>query len=338
MVIATPTDDQGSDEDDSDALNNDDYDDQGMLYEEGVWVAANKAREAIHDDNVTHELQQTCYVLLMERHTILRQQLVMAVPPATRVFESMEMKLNLEPYPVTKRDWFQSLDNFCPTPHQLRKMNEQRLFLGLQCVSKSLAQSTTISHTKCCWLWGLLASVGDFGTLDPGLISQLRELGVAAAELGQRLRRSSAYQEYQEYQEASGDNDHGIEEVPSRNDDVHENEPNTEVSEFDHGLDEKGPTGIEQARAGLLAQLGDRLVAPIVHSSRAEAERSREQGRQHAGADEHRYYNMVASRSGTEKTALSDSIWNTTLAIDMVLTVVGERYGQRDLLECRRTW
>ena len=37
-------------------------------------------------------------------------------------------------------------------------------------------------------------------------------------------------------------------------------------------------------------------------------------------------------------TPLTESDWNTKVAIDMILTVVAECYGQKDLLEFRAAW
>jgi hypothetical protein len=122
------------------------------------------------------------------------------------------------------------------------------------------------------------------------------------------------------------------------------------VMSEDEGQSEgiSGDGGLEEARARLLAQLGDRLVQSQIplpdtppkqvshHLSRVEAERQRQEIRR--GETQHN----TASRRLTPKsqaiTPLSESDWNTKAATDMILTVVAECYGQRDLLEFRAAW
>jgi hypothetical protein len=114
---------------------------------------------------------------------------------------------------------------------------------------------------------------------------------------------------------------------------------------------------LEQARARLLAQLGDRLVQPGMSSqdepptqsffplSRVEAERQRQEIRKEGPSKE--LDPRAAPTASVQKEAIGrtkhnvpliESDWNTRAAIDMILTVVAECYGQRDLLEFREAW
>lgn len=112
---------------------------------------------------------------------------------------------------------------------------------------------------------------------------------------------------------------------------------------------------LEKARARLLAQLGDRLVQPAVPSSdspasfpllsRAEAERQRQEIRNHKPQTEHVARASASTsgpvytkRPGLDSTPLTESELETKAAIDMILTVVAECYGQRDLLQFRGAW
>ncbi|USP82659.1 histidyl-trna synthetase [Curvularia clavata] len=115
---------------------------------------------------------------------------------------------------------------------------------------------------------------------------------------------------------------------------------------------------LEKARARLLAQLGDRLVQPAVPSSnllpepvpasnfrllsRAEAERQRQEIRNNkpqtedvARASASTSDPVRIKRPAPDSTPLTESELETKAAIDMILTVVAECYGQRDLLEFR---
>ncbi|EUC28136.1 hypothetical protein COCCADRAFT_109955 [Bipolaris zeicola 26-R-13] len=118
---------------------------------------------------------------------------------------------------------------------------------------------------------------------------------------------------------------------------------------------------LEKARARLLAQLGDRLVQPAVPPSdapveppaasnfkllsRAEAERQRQEMRNNKPQKENVTHASVSTSdaaqtkgAGLQSTPLTESDVETRAAIDMILTVVAECYGQRDLLQFRKAW
>ena len=129
-------------------------------------------------------------------------------------------------------------------------------------------------------------------------------------------------------------------------------------------------TALEQARALLLAQLGDNLVQAGIPTStpgideaymhgnersnkdvdrlqeesrrrtipsRAEAERQRQMMRDSAASS------VLAEPSAVAQSAIEDdssciSDLNKRATLDMILTVVAECYGQRDLLRFRKPW
>ncbi|KAH7381668.1 hypothetical protein BKA66DRAFT_570794 [Pyrenochaeta sp. MPI-SDFR-AT-0127] len=103
---------------------------------------------------------------------------------------------------------------------------------------------------------------------------------------------------------------------------------------------------LERARARLLAQLGDRLVQSRVPSSRAEAEKQRKE--QMRNIEPRKRITLqaapiaidatVSREINTESIAVANPDWDTMTAVDMILTVVAECYGQRDLLKFRDAW
>jgi hypothetical protein len=129
-----------------------------------------------------------------------------------------------------------------------------------------------------------------------------------------------------------------------------------------------GPTTLAEARARLLAQLGDRLVHPdseavpqnpsstelraseerkkrkSTFSSRAEAERHRI-GLADSVSNGQAIAEETAPKEEVDTTAIGAAEptpdmpdLNSKVTIDMILTVVAECYGQRDLLRFRDTW
>lgn len=117
----------------------------------------------------------------------------------------------------------------------------------------------------------------------------------------------------------------------------------------DEAQQEKEKKELEEARARLLAQLGDRLVqtqVPQVSASRAEAEWLRQQkqnqeqvnAKVNNGTSQARTKEILSRGAETDSRDPTEAEWNTRITIDMILTVVAECYGQRDLLEFRESW
>lgn len=96
----------------------------------------------------------------------------------------------------------------------------------------------------------------------------------------------------------------------------------------------------EQARARLLAQLGDRLVQARCPSPEGRPTASQVQHRRASSQETHNDDQQTTSQDAHEdrsEQGLSEAE-HTKVAIDMILTVVAECYGQRDLLPFRKAW
>ena len=136
---------------------------------------------------------------------------------------------------------------------------------------------------------------------------------------------------------------HDTRHVGSLEGDTSESEAEMSMSENeDQSHDNADTKDLEEARARLLAQLGDRLVRPRVPSSRVEAERQRQQmqGREPRNGTVQLVdvQDRVSNHVDAESFALAEADWNTKVAVDMILTVVAECYGQKDLLRYRAAW
>jgi hypothetical protein len=145
-----------------------------------------------------------------------------------------------------------------------------------------------------------------------------------------------------------------------------------------HGNSDDEAVDLEKARARLLAQLGDRLVQPGIHTaeqssdskgshlssgqishdvtqeqgqsatrsfpSRVEAERQRQLMREQERRKEAEKEKIRVQQRDAKAVSkdLSHSMtavdMNTRVTIDMILTVVAECYGQKDLLKFREVW
>lgn len=348
----------------------------------------------------TLDIQTACRKRLVKRFKDLQQRLG-DIPHNSHTPDGMKL-------PDSKREWLYLLESSYPTFDIISALSEDMLFLGLRACASSLHRSETISREKCCWIWTLLALVGDAGTLDHRRVSELRDLGVKAGRMEARLqgasRQASTVEVDALHQRARNDgsfegtrsrfqDEHGTIEfkgetkkesglgagspmLPIAGDTHSSNRPSegnhssfegnsqsegNESTAEDEGeiLEDAQTTQLEEARARLLAQLGDRLVLPdgtphnqvrgvtsIAPQNSAKEIIELPCGNTEGGDDQREGEAMSCShdthdgkphleRAGTP---VMDVDPETLACIEMILTIVAECYGQRDLLESRKVW
>jgi hypothetical protein len=138
--------------------------------------------------------------------------------------------------------------------------------------------------------------------------------------------------------------------TPESSRDVDESDAEMSMSDEDDedAWDGPGFGGLEQARARLLAQLGDRLVQTTVPSS--DSVRASESSAHSPRSDNGNRRNTQNASAPVDDGAIAGCAdmatagvaevvdVNTMATIDMVLTVVAECFGQKDLLAYRQRW
>lgn len=320
----------------------------GTIYNDGVWIALDAETQA-EDDAVEPDRhhsalrpQQTYYKMLLVRFQSLRTKLLASSFPALNATTFTSHK-----NPDSRRAWLDTIDKDFPASKHLGQLEESDLFQALEACSASLGRSTSISREKSCWIWTLLALASDAGTLNNNLISKIRQLGLQAGRLGARLREEATNQSHVGI-EAEGEHDFNVsgegQDCSIKGDVEHESmnemlDCESLRSECDShkqdgeaacqkpsgplaGEEESNVKSLDQARARLLEQLGDRLVP----SGRVPQEEREAAAQVSMKTREH------------ERPLHRPTDWNTQATIDMILTVVAECYGQRDLLENRAAW
>lgn len=323
-LLVAPMDGEDYDEDEGEIISSDEEEDDGqVLYRDGVWVAVDEDWDG---EEIESDTQQSCYARFLTRFHSLRKTLA----------EKGSSPVNTnEEQPHSKRAWLDTIDACYPTASRISRLDDRALYLALQSCTQSLGHSASISHKKSCWIWTLLALVGDMGTLDFEKISKVRDLGSQAGRLVTRLRRNRSAAHYEdeavEDQDIKTDMDNDSEPrdrdgaADEKHEESSENKSDTEMSMSD----DDGNQSLEQARARLLAQLGDRLVQPVVEEEEnVEVEREAPVETKTNGLEQ----------GAVQTPSLTEAEWNTKATIDMILTVVGEYYGQKDLLDFREAW
>lgn len=164
------------------------------------------------------------------------------------------------------------------------------------------------------WAWGLLARCRDVGEFNSQEIWHIRDLGKRAGRILSRIRDS----EEQQYPDEETGDDNG-------EDGMYDGESG-EAEEPEDSNEEE----IEASKARLLATLDFKTLDEIPSEGEEEEDYDED------GEDEE-------EDGGTEEIDHSDdhtseSKLRSRAMLDMILNIVGEFYGQRDLLESRDIW
>lgn len=228
-----------------------------------------------------------------------------------------------------------------PLPVQVASMGKEtvlkllRLVMGGTLLSRGRPVNDRVSR----WIWSLLAKLPERGELTSEEIGVVRELGKKAVLVGMGLQRSEGWEEGLEEMEGMvGGGDEGgvvedegeivenrekldgesVVQAASNGDEVGESEapPETSVSTEEEGMK---PEDLEAIKARMLANISGSSTSvdappedPIPEDPTPE-EPSKE--------------DVVQTQDR-----------NTRATVNMVLTIAGEIYGQRDLLEFREVW
>jgi hypothetical protein len=350
-------------------------------------------------DSFALDSQDACNTVLLQRFRNLRNKLA-----ETRKHEELPEAAakRADAEKSGKQKWSEKIEKDLPILQEVAHMDESTLYVALQGCTLALGRSAEISRKKSCWIWALLARVGDYGTLDHERVGRIRDLGLSAGRLMGRLHANStistrdalededtnpgvpktttetqtpgtcdeghaAEGDRTTQRDASDEKDTASDPTLLKNDDVvlSQDKVTEEADDSDAEMvmseDEvesentSGDGGLEEARARLLAQLGDRLVHSQVplsdtpptqvhhHLSRVEAERQRQEIRRGETQQNIGVSKLMSAAEATQAkpqaiVPSSDDEWNTKVAIDMIITVVAECYGQKDLLKFRAAW
>lgn len=164
------------------------------------------------------------------------------------------------------------------------------------------------------WAWGLLGKCREVGQLGTEEVGEIRDLGKRAVKiLGKMREDESRFTAVQEQD---------LESVDDENQDEEQADEGTGTRTGD--IDEQTASAGNEAHDLDMKDASDELEA-------AKA-RLQEKIQGHVVED-----NQVPSHSDIEENP-GDVAMQTRAMLDMIITVVGEYYGQRDLLEAREIW
>jgi hypothetical protein len=281
--------------------------------------------ESCPEDPIVPDAQDRLYQLLLKRFHCLRATLA-------EVLERQRTSRMPTSSTSASETWLGTLDMEYPRPEQVVRLKSSAVYAALKKAADGIDRVATITPQSSCWIWTLLAWVGDAGTLDNDKMSRIRDVGQRAGLLGVRLRAGSTRQLPSNKDRSLGrPKDIG----PQGSGDMFVSLEGSAM------IGDGGAAEVEQARARayLLTQLGDRLVRPQLpvtgSFSHSDEQLSENDGSKDADEDtgnDKRYSQERGDLAGC------GTDLNTQITIDMILTVVAEYFGQRDLLKYRERW
>ncbi|KAF2265302.1 hypothetical protein CC78DRAFT_532514 [Lojkania enalia] len=182
------------------SMYNNDHGDKGILYRDGIFIArgfdsSTHASASASESSEGLDTQEQYYRQLLKRYKNLRKSLALATPQAlaerAKAHPSVLADSRL---PQSKREWNDLLDNQYPTLAQMCRFGEESIFRTIGNCARSLDRLEEISKQRSCWIWALLAKVGEMGTLDYTRVGAIRILANKAGQFSIRLRNGATPQ------------------------------------------------------------------------------------------------------------------------------------------------
>jgi hypothetical protein len=342
-------------------------------YEDGAYIASAQSfadSSEIIDEEAGVDPQLAYFDSILSRYESLKEQLQQTPPPdAVKKLDQYHPTHVAALNSYMAKWWIQRLKNSEPLPVQIACMNKKSVLrlLGLITQGSLLKRGSEVGAGPSQWAWALLARLPERGELNSDEIGVIRELGKKAVLIAMGLRNVKSWEEGMK--EVEEDFDAGLEgEVEETVDMTNEDEiyldlddevdegDDLEDGEQDAAVDTtsnedpilevnysptangKGNTATAENAEKQIEQelaLGDTPISP---ENLADAQ-ARILSLLNEKVPEHPV-NIEAEVPAAEKSpeTISSTTWNTIATVDMIITIAGEIYGQRDLLEFRTVW
>lgn len=294
-------------------------------------------------DEVEIDPQEAYYASLCDRFAALSSALCLT-PHGSAALSAFN--------PSSRASWRRFIVNMQPTSLILSKLRQEEVMHGLEVLETVLSMANVQRHKNIgLWAWGLLARCREVGEMGSEEVGVLRDLGKKAIAV---LRGVTAglYQDHSENGE-NEDEDKGEEEPESQaNADVDADanaKAHTFVSESRFPLNDSTETSLDDS-PHLVEAAKQILLKSLMEGSPGEAtnaetrslgpkpayalESERESGREEA----QKIVETEPPVSNAGKQDDDEESFKMHATLDMIITIVGELYGQKDLLPGRLLW
>ena len=320
------------------------YDQMGM-YEDGAYIAppvtgaggavALQLNE-LDDEDLYPEVQMSYYNLLRHRFLLLRSTLKCA--PPLEVISALD-----ESHPISfprhsvaaKKEWRRLLLSVDPQMAQLACMDMDSVLGVLGIMARLMSENFRSGDAERvrrigAWAWGLLGKCREVGQLSTEEVGEIRELGKRAVKILHKMKEDEKNNLAKQAEEFSADDDENQQEHAAQEEnnlgsgdatgvEMQDQFVQAEEAQPDVTVDE-----LEAAKARLRERLQDQDQEPI------------------AGTNTSAIMQETGEPAADAKMDIEEGTVDLTKQIhamlDMIILVVGEFYGQRDLLRAREVW
>ena len=225
--------------------------------------------------------------------------------------------------------WRGKLLKTTPTMQTLGHLSQESIIYGLEVLGQLLTQSNLkigkYGKNLGAWAWGLLGACRAVGQMSSEEVGVLREVGKQAVWL---LRRMAAG----EVDERAEAEDEAMHEQDGQDAPTGEEDYATDMVQAGGQREDDDPVVAAQQR--LLSSLG--VEEPKQMPSAAVDGEQEDSIIQRREADQlkNETHDLLTKQTVSESISQSDIL----ATLDMIATIVGEAYGQRDLLDSRLLW
>jgi hypothetical protein len=202
-----------------------------------------------------------------------------------------------------------------PSPEALNSLIQSEVLGLIKLATQALKKFVNIEPRVSAWLWGLLCRVGEVGTLDSEAVSVLREFGKKAVQVGISFFNREVSQLLGEGQDDDDDEE-----------EEEENEAEEEEAEKEEG------NQVDDQPVGSLPD-SSAIQDASMEASQVELAEARERLLVSISND---HVQEQTPESSAPPLVLADA--NTRATLDTIIVIVGQAFGQRDLLEFRTVW
>ncbi|KAL4775647.1 hypothetical protein BDW60DRAFT_214399 [Aspergillus nidulans var. acristatus] len=291
------------------------------IYSDGVYIGL--ATTKVDTDESLSDAQASYYNLLHHRFLLLRSILKCTPPPeAISALDDSHPISFPRSSKIAQREWRRLLQEADPQTVQLACMDMDSVLRVLVIVARLISDNVrngdaVLIRRIGAWAWGLLAKCRDAGQLGARDIGDIRELGKRAVRILKKIREER-------------------EEMPDEEDDANDYESDAE------NKDGEGPPGDKGSEAVDISAFPDSEHLDAEKKSDAEKlEQAKAQLKARISATENDAISQdrggIGARREVGETAV-DVGTLTRAMLDMIITIIGEHYGQRDLLDARELW
>lgn len=282
--------------------------------DEAYVAPANSDEKLLASLEKTYPNAQSSYFNLLRHRFLLLRSTLRCTPPATAIAgldDSHPISLPRNHAPARK-EWRRLTLAVDPQMAQLACMDSESVLSVLQVIARGLSDNVRSGDTAGirrlgAWVWGLLGKCREVGELSTEEVGEIRDLGKRAAKILEKIREAEEAGEEAEEEEAYEDStpekydQNGQEELAALSTEHKATE--SDMHDVEMLSDADQPDELAAAKARLQARLQESEDAVTDDASNRETR-----------------VNQIRAM------------------LDMIITVVGEFFGQRDLLEARETW